>query len=135
MPSPARSSATHRAGLPGGAVRRRSGGGGHRDLCADRRDAGGGARPPREGPIGSGPIALLFVVVVIAVMALGALRGSRRRSPAAYGYSRGAWGATGGPSHHLGGRMGPGRRRRAVVTGGFSPGGGSFGGGGASGDW
>ena len=90
---------------------------------------------PRGSPVGSSQLVLLFVVVVIAMMALGAIRGRRRRSPASYGYSRGRWGAPvvippviwgggygGGGGSDLGG-------------GGFSSGGGSFGGGGASGDW
>jgi uncharacterized protein len=89
---------------------------------------------PRGGPVGPAQIALLLVVVVIAVMAFGALRASRRRSPSAYGYSRGAWGATGAiPPIIWGG--GWGRGGGGGGGGGFSPGGGSFGGGGASGDW
>jgi uncharacterized protein len=89
------------------------------------------ARPrSRAAPGIPTSLALLFVVAVIAVIVLGALRGSRRRAPRAYGYSRAGWGAPvvvppiiwGGG---WGGRGG----------GGFSPGGGSFGGGGASGDW
>lgn len=88
---------------------------------------------PRSAPVGPTQVALLFLVVVIAVLVLGALRGARRRSPAAYGYSRGAWGAPivvppiiwGGGW----GRRGDNDRDR------FSPGGGSFGGGGASGGW
>lgn len=89
---------------------------------------------PRGVSVGPAQIALLFVVVVIAVLALGAFRASRRRSPAAYGYSRGAWGATGAiPPIIWGG--GWGRGGGGGGGGGFSPGGGSFGGGGASGDW
>jgi uncharacterized protein len=91
---------------------------------------------PRGAPVGFAQIALLFVVVVIAVMALGALRASRRRSPTAYGYSRGAWGTAGAvPPIIWGGGWGRGGRDDDRGGGGFSPGGGSFGGGGASGDW
>lgn len=90
---------------------------------------------PRSSPIGPGQVALLFVVVVIGVMALGALRGSRRRSPAAYSYSRGGWGApVAVPPIIWGGgwgRRGGGDRNDDR----FTPGGGSFGGGGASGGW
>src|SRR5262245_47749738 len=76
---------------------------------------------PRATPFGPAQMALLFVVVVIAVLALGAIRGSRR-SPAAYGYSRGRWAAPmvippviGGGGWGQGGGFGSG--------GGFSPGG------------
>jgi uncharacterized protein len=92
------------------------------------------ARPrSRATPMGPLPVALLFVVAVIAVMALGVLRGGRRRSPMAYGYSRRGWGPpVAVPPIVWGGgwgRRGGGDRDR------FSPGGGSFGGGGASGGW
>jgi uncharacterized protein len=90
------------------------------------------ARPP-SSPIGPTRIALLFVVAVIAVMALGALRGARRRSPAAYGYSRGGWGAPVAIPPILWG--GGGHRDDDRGSDRFTPGGGSFGGGGASGSW
>jgi uncharacterized protein len=90
---------------------------------------------PRSAPVGPTQAALLFVVVVIAVMVLGALRGARRRSPAAYGYSREGWGAPiAVPPIIWGGgwgRRGSDDRDRDR----FSPGGGGFGGGGASGGW
>jgi uncharacterized protein len=91
---------------------------------------------PRGAPVGPTQIALLFVVVVIALLAFGALRGARRRSPAAYGYSRGAWGAPVAIPPIIWGGGGRGDwRGDDHDDGGFSPGGGSFGGGGASGDW
>jgi uncharacterized protein len=93
---------------------------------------------PQGQPIGLTQLALLFVVGVIVVMALSAMRRAQRRSPAAYGYSRGGWAPPvmvppivwggGGWGRGSGGDPGGG-------GGGFSPGGGSFGGGGASGDW
>ena len=90
---------------------------------------------PRSSPVGPAQVALLFVVVVIAVMALGALRGSRRRSPAAYSYSRGGWGApVAVPPIIWGGGWGR-RGDDEHDHGRFTPGGGSFGGGGASGGW
>jgi uncharacterized protein len=88
---------------------------------------------PRASPFGPTQIALLFVAAVIAVMTLGALRGARRRSPAAYGYSRGGWGAPVAVPPII---WGGGRRRDDDGgSGRFTPGGGSFGGGGASGGW
>jgi uncharacterized protein len=91
---------------------------------------------PRGVSFGLPQIALLFVVAVIALMAIGALRGSRRRAPAAHGYSRRGWGAPGAavPPIIWGGGWGRGSGGGGG-GGGFSPGGGSFGGGGASGSW
>jgi uncharacterized protein len=88
---------------------------------------------PRSSPFGLSQVALLFVVVVVAILVLNAMwRAARQRSPASYGYSRGHWGAPVivPPIGWGGGRGGGGG-----TGGGFSPGGGSFGGGGASGGW
>ena len=53
-------------------------------------------RPPNErvapSGLGATQIALLFVVAVIAIMVLSAVRRARGRAPAAYTYSRGGWG-------------------------------------------
>ena len=95
-------------------------------------------RPRRKEPaVGMTPLALLFVVAVLAIMFLSAARRRRRSAPAGYTYSPGrgwtpvvvppiVWGG-GGWGGSGGGDPGDG--------GGFSPGGGGFGGGGASGDW
>jgi uncharacterized protein len=93
---------------------------------------------PGSAPVGPTQIALLFVVVVIAVMVLGALRGARRRGPAAYTYSRsrGGWGVpVAVPPIVWGGGWGRSAGDDDREDTRFSPGGGSFGGGGASGDW
>ena len=89
---------------------------------------------PRGSPVGPPQIALLFVLGVIAVLVISALRGARGRTPAAYGYSRGAWGTSGAIPPIIWG-SGGGRGGDDRGGGGFSPGGGSFGGGGASGGW
>ncbi|MGH7335378.1 MAG: TPM domain-containing protein [Candidatus Rokuibacteriota bacterium] len=94
-------------------------------------------RPRRKEPgVGMTPLALLFVVAVIAIMVLSAARRRRGSAPAAYTYSRGGWTPVAVPPIVWGGG-GWGRSRGGDPGdgGGFSPGGGSFGGGGASGDW
>jgi uncharacterized protein len=94
-------------------------------------------RARQRGPaIGATQVALLFVVAVIAIIALSAARRARGRTPAAYTYSRGGWTPVVVPPIVWGGG-GWGRQGGGDAGGGgdFSPGGGSFGGGGASGDW